>query len=186
MTEKKMPETFGGYVLHNVPFPSELDEDALAGLKNQGPILIEQPYAITYLHSYGQDSPFFAGLANGHFLATRDPETGYTYGTPRGHDMATGNETAWVELPAAGTVHAFTVCHFGSEEFLPECPFVLALIQLDGADTLFLARLTGVEPEEANIDWIGMRVQGRFRRLSKFKPTDVYFYPAGKGVELIS
>jgi len=177
-TKQKMEESFGGYVLHNVPFPKELDEQALAALKNMGPILIEQPYSITYLHSFGQDSPFFAGLANGRFLASRDPETGYTYGTPRGHDMATGNETEWVEIPAEGTVHAFTVCHFGSEEFLPECPYVLAQIEFPEADTLFMARLIGVDPAEASLDWIGMRVQGRFRRLSKFKPTDIYFYPA--------
>jgi len=177
-TKQKMEESFGGYVLHNVPFPTELDEQALAALKNMGPILIEQPYSITYLHSFGQDSPFFAGLANGRFLASRDPETGYTYGTPRGHDMATGNETEWVEIPAEGTVHAFTVCHFGSEEFLPECPYVLAQIEFPEADTLFMARLIGVDPAEASLDWIGMRVKGRFRRLSKFKPTDIYFYPA--------
>lgn len=178
MAEDKMEETFGGYVLHTVPFPTELDEEALAALKNMGPILIEQPYSVTYLHSYGQDSPFFAGLANGHLLVTRDPETGYTYGTPRGHDMYSGQETEWAEIPAEGAVHAFTVCHFGSEEFLPDCPFVLALVQFPGVDTLFLARLIGVDPNEASLDWIGMPVKGRFRRLSKFKPTDIYFYPA--------
>ena len=97
MSKHKMEETFGGYILHNVPFPTELDEAALASLKKMAPILIEQPYAITYLHSFGQDSPFFAGLANGRFLTTRDPETGYTYGTPRGHDMYSGSETEWIE-----------------------------------------------------------------------------------------
>ena len=178
---KKIEETFGGYVLHSVPFPRELDEDALNSLKQMASILIEQSYGITYLHSYGQDSPFFAGLASGHFLVTRDPESGYTYGTPRGHDMYSGNETEWVEVPAEGIVHAFTVCHFGSEEFLPETPFVLALIELPGVDTLFLARLIGVQVDEASLDWIGMKVKGRFRRLSKFKPTDVYFYPAEEG-----
>jgi uncharacterized OB-fold protein len=181
MTDKepqnKMEETFGGYVLHNVPFPAELDQAALESLKEMGPILIEQPYNITYLHSFGQDSPFFAGLANGHFLVTKDPGSGYTYGTPRGHDMYSGEETEWVEIPAEGTVHAFTVCHFGSEEFLPECPFVLALIEFSGVDTLFLARLIGVDPDQASLEWVGMKVKGRFRRLSKFKPTDVYFYP---------
>jgi uncharacterized OB-fold protein len=177
-SKKKMEETLGGAVLHNVPFPAELDEASLAGLKKMGPILLEQPYEITYLHSYGQDSPFFAGLANGRFLVNRDPETGYTYATPRGHDMNSGHETEWREIPAEGTVHAFTVCHFGSEEFLPECPYVLALIEFPGVNTLFLARLIGVDPEEASINWIGMKVKGRFRRLSKFKPTDVYFYPA--------
>jgi len=91
--------------------------------------------------------------------------------------MYSGEETEWIEIPAEGTIHAFTVCHFGSEEFLPECPFVLALIEFPGVNTLFLTRLTGVEPENAGLDWIGMKVKGRFRRLSKFKPTDVYFYP---------
>lgn len=177
MAQHKMEETFGGYILHNVPFPKKLDPQSLKMLKSMEPILIEQPYSITYLHSYGQDSPFFAGLANGHFLVNRDPETGYTYATPRGHDMATGNETEWVEIPAEGRVHAFTVCHFGSEEFLPECPFVLALIEFPGVSTLFLSRLVGVNPQEANLDWIGMKVKGRYRRLSKFKPTDIYFYP---------
>jgi len=178
MAEPKMEETFGGYILHNVPFPTELDQEALNGLKKTAPILIEQPYSITYLHSYAQDSPFFAGLANGSFLVNRDPETGYTYGTPRGHDMYTGNETEWVEIPAEGRVHAFTVCHFGSEEFLPECPYVLIQVEFPDVDTLFLARLIGVAPAEAGTHWIGMKVKGRFRRLSKLKPTDVYFYPA--------
>jgi hypothetical protein len=178
MAGNKMEETFGGYVLHTVPFPEELDEAALKSLKKMSPLLIEQPYSSTYLHSYGQDSPFFAGLANGHLLVSRDPETGYTYGTARGADMYSGKETDWVEIPAEGTVHAFTVCHFGSEEFLPECPYVLAQVEFPGVDTLFLARLVDVDPAKATLDWIGMKVKGRFRRLSKFKPTDLYFYPA--------
>jgi hypothetical protein len=51
MAKQKMEETFGGYVLHSVPFPTELDEEALVSLKEMSPILIEQPYSITYLHS---------------------------------------------------------------------------------------------------------------------------------------
>ena len=179
--QHKLEETFGGFVVHDLPFPEELDDAALASLKKMGHLLVEQPYSITYLHSYGQDSPFFAALANGRFLVTRVPGTGYTYATPRGHDMYTGQETEWVEIVPEGTVHAFTVCHFGSEEFLPETPYVLALVEFPGVDTLFLARLVGLEPDDAHIDWIGMRVKGRFRRLSKLKPTDIYFYPAGEG-----
>jgi len=171
----KMEETEDGTILFNVPFPSG---DDLSGLKEMAPILIKQPYQIDYLHSYAQDSPFFAGLANKRFLVSRDPETGYTYATPRGHDMFTGQETEWAEIPATGKVHAFTVCHFGSQEFLPECPFVLALIEFEGVNTLFLTRLLGIDPYEASLDWIGMEVKPRYRRLSKFKPTDVYFIPA--------
>lgn len=175
---KKREEKMGGCVVHNVPFPKDLTPEALAGLRESRPLLVEQTYGIRYLHSYGQDSPFFAGLSNGVLLGCRDAETGYTYATPRGHDMLTGERTEWVRLPDTGKIHAFTVCHFGSEEFLPETPFVLILVEFEGADTLFLARLLGVDPDEAGIDWIGMKVEAKYMRNSQLKPTDVYFVPA--------
>ncbi|GBD83758.1 hypothetical protein BMS3Abin02_00138 [bacterium BMS3Abin02] len=176
---ERRPETLGGYIVHGIPFPVQTDEDALAFLKRMAPIQIEQEYSITYLHSYGQDSPWFAGVTNKKLLASRDPETGYTYATPRGHDMYTGEETEWIDITdRKASVHAFTVCHFGSEEFLPETPYVLALIQYEDVDTLFLTRLMGVDPDAASLDWIGMHVKPRFLRNSKLKPTDVYFIPA--------
>jgi uncharacterized OB-fold protein len=175
----RIPETDDGAVLFSVPFPTVLDAESLAALKGMAPIIIKQPYRIDYIHSFGQDSPFFAGLANGKLLGRMDPATGYTYANPRGHDMYTGDETDWVDLTRrAATVHAFTVCYFGSEEFLPECPYVLALIEFEGADTLFLGRVLGLDPHAPTLDWIGMKVGLRFRRNSKFKPTDVYFYPS--------
>jgi uncharacterized OB-fold protein len=171
-------ETLGGYVVHNIPFPKELNEESMGQLKNLSPIQIEQQYVINYLHSYAQDSPFFAGLTNKVLLGSKDAETGYTYATPRGHDVYTGRETEWVALPDEGTIHAFTVCHFGSEEFLPETPFVLILVEFERADTLFLSRLMGVDPNEASLEWIGMKVKAEYLRNSKLKPTDVYFVPA--------
>lgn len=175
---KKRPETLGGYVVHGIPFPIETDPDALAFLKKLAPIQIEQEYCITYLHSYAQDSPWFAGASNRRLLATQDPNSGYTYGTPRGHDMYSGDETRWIDITdRPAEVHAFTVCHFGSEEFLPETPFVLAMIKFEDVDTLFLTRLMGVDPHGASLDWIGMPVKPRFLRNSKLKPTDVYFIP---------
>jgi len=175
----KRPETLGGYIVHNIPFPVETDPEALAWLKKMTPIQIEQPYAITYLHSYAQDSPWFAGLTNKKLLANRDTETGYTYPTPRGHDMYTGAETEWIDITdRKASIHAFTVCHFGSEEFLPETPYVLIQVEIEGTNTLLLARLMGVDPMDATLDWIGMEIKPRFLRNSKLKPTDVYFVPA--------
>lgn len=172
-------ETLGGYIVHGVPFPVSTDDEALEFLKKMAPILIEQEYKITYLHSYGQDSPWFAGLANRRLLANQEPDTGYTYATPRGHDMYSGAETRWIDITdRPAKVHAFTVCHFGSEEFLPETPFVLALIEFEGVDTLLLTRLMGVDPAAPSLDWIGMKVEPHFLRNSKLKPTDVYFAPA--------
>jgi hypothetical protein len=92
--------------------------------------------------------------------------------------MMCGSECDWVELPLEGRVHTFTVCHFGSQEFLPQCPFVLVLVEWDGVDTLFLSRLVGVDPHKASLDWVGKKIRARFLRNSKFRPTDVYFVPA--------
>jgi hypothetical protein len=168
-----LPETDEGTVLFNVPFPADLKD-----LKKMAPIIIRQPYHIDYIHSYGQDSPFFAGLANRKLLGTVCTSCGYKFATPKRHCMECGSECDWFELPQEGRVHTFTVCHFGSEEFLKETPFVLALIEFEGANTLFLTRLVGLDPADASLDWVGMKVRARFRRLSKFKPTDVYFVPA--------
>jgi uncharacterized OB-fold protein len=174
-------ETLGGYIVHGVPFPVSTDEEGLQFLKKMAPIQIEQDYKITYLHSYGQDSPWFAGLANRHLLASRDATSGYTYANPRGHDMYSGVATKWIDITnVPARVHAFTVCYFGSEEFLPETPYVLALIEFDGVNTLLLTRLMGVDPNAPTLDWIGMQVKPRFLRNSKLKPTDVYFSPAEK------
>ncbi len=181
--DNKREENLEGTILFNVPFPKKLDEAALKALKEMTPIVKRQPYHVEYVHSYGQDSPFFAGLANRVLIGNRDPETGYTYATPRGADMFTGKETEWVRLPDEGTIHAFTVCHFGSEEFLPETPFVLALVEFKGANTLFLTRVVGLDPLQASLDWIGMRVKARYLRNSKIKPTDVYFVPLGVDAE---
>jgi uncharacterized OB-fold protein len=175
----RRPETLGGYIVHGVPFPIETDPDALAFLKRMAPLQIEQEYKITYLHSYAEDSPWFAAASNKKLLATQDADSGYAYATPRGHDMYSGQETQWIDITdTPASIHAFTVCHFGSEEFLPETPFVLCLIKFEGIDTLFLARLFDIDPDEPSLDWIGMEVKPRFLRNSKLKPTDVYFVPA--------
>jgi uncharacterized OB-fold protein len=169
---KRIEDNLEGTVVFSVPFPTG---DDLSVLKQMSPIVIRQPYKIDYNFSYGQDSPFFAALANGRFIVCREPQTGYTYATPRAHDMYTGRETEWVEIKPEGKIHAFTVCYFGSEAFLPECPFTLIQVEFEECDTLFLGRLIGVDPDDANINWIGKKVKGRFLRNAKLKPTDIYF-----------
>src|SRR3989337_2147639 len=168
----KLDEVMTGTTVFNVPFPKDL-----SSLKGMSPIVIKHPYSIDYLHSYGQDSPFFAGLANRKLLGTRCGGRRYTPATPRPHPAhsGAGAETDWVELPQEGRVHTFTTCYYGSEAFLPETPFHLILVEFEGADTLLLARLIGVDrPEDIRI---GMKVKAKFRRNSQLKPTDVYFVP---------
>ncbi len=167
----KLDEVMTGTTVFNVPFPKDLKT-----LKGMSPIVVKYPYSVEYIHSYGQDSPFFAGLANRKLLGTRCRKCNYTWATPRLACTHCGRETDWVELPQEGRVHTFTTCYFGSEEFLKETPFHLVLVEFDGVDTLLLARLIGVE-EPGDIR-IGMKIRAKFRRNSQFKPTDVYFVPA--------
>jgi hypothetical protein len=95
--------------------------------------------------------------------------------------MASGGETEWIDITnRPAKVHAFTVCHFGSEEFLPETPFALVLVEFEGVNTLLLSRLLGVDLGQVSLDWIGLPVEPKFLRNSKLKPTDVYFVPAKK------
>jgi len=168
--QDKMEETEEGTVLFNVPFPRDLKH-----LKDMSPIIIKQPYEIIYIHSYGQDSPFFAALANKRLISTKCPKCGYTYGTPRLHCMRCGAECDWFELPQEAKIHTFTICHFGSQAFLSQCPFILILVEWEGVNTLFLSRLVGADPAKASLEWVGRKVKARFVRNSKFAPTDVYF-----------
>ena len=168
----QIEETDEGTVLFNVPIPKDLKD-----LENLTPIIIKEPYHIDYIHSYGQDSPFFAGLANKKLLGTECEDCHTKFATPRLSCNECGSKCRWIELPQKGKVHTFTVCYFGSEAFLKETPFVLALIEFSGIDTLFLTRLVGLNPNKPSLDWIGMNVKAKFVRNSKFKPTDVYFIP---------
>ena len=155
----KLPETLEGSILYNLD-----------------PIILKWHWEVDYVHSYAQDSPFFAGLSQQKLLGSRCAACGYVYATPRSHCMECGAPTAWYELPREGRIHTFTTCYYGGEAFLKETPFTLVLVEFDGVDTLFLSRLVGVEAEEVRI---GMPVTARFLRNSKFRATDVYFVPAG-------
>ena len=166
----KLPETDDGSILFRVPFPADLKD-----LDKMSPIIVKQPYHIDYIHSFGQDSPFFAGLSNGKLLSTKCPVCKYTYGTPKAHCMECGSKTEWFLLPEVGRIHTFTVCYFGSEEFLKETPYILILVEWDRVNTLFLSRLVGVDPKTASLDLVGKKVRAQFKRNAKFKPTDVYF-----------
>ena len=142
---------------------------------NTDPLIIKSHYGIDYIHSYAEDSPFFVGLSQGKLLGSECRRCHERFATPRAYCMECGAATKWIDLPLEGRVHTWTTCYMGSEEFLKETPFNLVLVEFDGIDTLFLARLVGVTQNQIQI---GMRVRAQFLRNSKFKPTDVYFVPA--------
>lgn len=141
-------------------------------------LVVLSPYNINYIHSYAEDSPFFLGLAKGRLLGSECTNCHYRYATPRSHCMKCGHETAWFPLPKKGRVHSWTTCYFGSEEFLAETPFNLALVEFDGVDTLLLSRLKGAKEEDI---FIGMNVKAVFRKPPRYLISDVHFVPDGRG-----
>lgn len=136
------------------------------------PLIIKYHYEIDYLHSHGQDSPFFIGLSQGKLMGTRCTKCKYGFATPKLHCMECGAPCTWEEMPKEGTIHTWTRCYFGSQEFLEETPYTLILVEFKGFDTLFLSRLIGTDEKKTKI---GMKVKAQFKRNSKFKVTDVYF-----------
>jgi len=141
------------------------------------PLVVKDHYEIDYIHSYAEDSPFFTGLAQGKLMGSECTRCRHRFATPRAYCMKCGAATRWFDLPLEGRVHTWTTCYFGSEAFLKETPFNLALIEFEDVNTFLLARVIGVTEKEMHV---GMPVKARFRRLAQFKPTDVYFVPLGK------
>ena len=139
-------------------------------------LVIRFPYAIDYIHSYAEDSPFFLGLAEGKLLGSKctDRKCGFRFATPRSHCMVCGKPTAWFELPKKGRLHSWTTCHFGSEAFLQETPYNLALVEFDGADSVLLVRLKDCVESEI---YVGMPVVARFSPTPKYLVTDLWFVP---------
>lgn len=152
--------------------PRETEDGTI--LYNVDPIIMKWHYKIDYIHSYAQDSPFFSGLSKGKLLGSACTRCPMKFATPRGHCMKCGAKTKWVSLPHKGMIHTFTTCYFGGEAFLKETPFTLIMVEFETFDTLLLSRLIGIKPEMIQI---GMSVQAKFLRNSKFLATDVYFIP---------
>lgn len=143
--------------------------------KGREELVIKFPYSINYIHSYAQDSKFFLGLSEGKLYGSECRKCSYVYATPRAHCMFCGSETKWKRLPSRGRVHAWTTCQYGSEAFLKETPYNLALIEFDGVNSLFMARLKGCRQDDI---YIGMPVEARFAKKPEYLVRDVWFVPS--------
>ena len=98
---------------------------------------------------------------NGKFLGTVCPTCGITYVPPRLNcERCFAHLDEWVEVPATGRVHTFTVVHLDLDgNPLPE-PRIMAFVGLDGADGGLVHFLDEVEPAQVGI---GMCVEAVFK-----------------------
>jgi len=114
------------------------------------------------------ESLYTAGVAGDRWLRALQNE-GKLYGTRCAHCevtyvparlycercMAHLGDDAWIEVGPAGVVESFTVLRVGLDD-RPAAPRIIALLRLDGADTLFVHELAELGAQKPSI---GLRVK---------------------------
>ena len=133
----------------------------------------------SYKYSLGKYSRFFMELENRRFMATLCNHCQTVYAPPRPLCPNCLMVTEWVELAGEGEVKTYSVLHFspGSNEDVRALttPYILAYVQLDGADTLF-PHLLKVSPDKVRS---GMRVRVAYSEKPVHHPIHLmYFVPA--------
>ncbi len=139
---------------------------------------------IPYEHAAGpQAAKFFAALRDEKKIyGIRCSQCRRVLLPPRGFCEACFADTdEWVELAHEGVVTGATIQYMGFPG-LPDPPYAVGLVKLDGADTGILAMLGGVDladPEEAlQKIGIGCRVKAVFREERIGRITDLdHFEP---------
>ncbi|MBI4971871.1 MAG: Zn-ribbon domain-containing OB-fold protein [Candidatus Omnitrophica bacterium] len=137
------------------------------------PIVLSRHDETDYIHSYGENSPFFAGLAHNEILGTRCRKCKTKFATPRLSCLQCGTDCNWFLLPKTGRIHSWTKCYFGGESFLKETPYFLILVEFKGVNSLLLSRLKGVK-DEKHVE-INMEVEAHFSKKPKYEITDLWF-----------
>lgn len=96
---------------------------------------------------------FFAALKQGKLIAARCQECHQIYFPARLFcERCFAELTEQLEVQRSGTIASFTFCYFDHDRTPLRHPIALALVQLDGATTLFLHRLLDVrEPSQIEI-----------------------------------
>lgn len=123
-------------------------------------------------------SRFMVGLRQQQILATRCEGCGRVYVPPQAYcESCFTRADTWLTLPEEGTIEAFTVAYVGFTGG-PTPPYAIAGIRLDGANTLLMHWLSGVDLTDAVPDLTGTRVRavwapertGRILDIAHFEP----------------
>lgn len=145
------------------------------------PQFYEQTWDLEYKHAVGETTgKFLRGLAEGKIWGTRT-EDGRVIVPPRSFDDQTLTRTSdWVEIGLEGSIEMSTVVY---EPFrgLPEPPYAIAYVLLDGADTALVGYVRGVDltQQQAAVDAvkIGTRVRVAFADEATGTAADYWFEP---------
>lgn len=153
--------------------------------KPEEPLVIDAKWEIPYRHAAGPHAArFLAALRDEkRILGVRCPSCARAFVPPRAFCERCFVETKdWVDVSDVGTVETMTIQY---EKFpgLPDPPYAVGLVKLDGADSGMLAFLGGVPLEDADAAMqrigIGCRVRAVWREKREGRITDIaHFGPA--------
>jgi uncharacterized OB-fold protein/acyl dehydratase len=127
--------------------------------------VVEGKLALPYQYFAGRTgSRFITALRDEKkLLGIRCPKCGKVFVPPRSaceRHIETRCEE-WVELPGTGTVKQFTVVRYREPHQPAEPPYILALIDLDGADSALTHLVKGVATSQMRV---GIKVRAVFAR----------------------
>ena len=131
-------------------------------------IIVPGRWDLPFRHAAGRiASHFFHGLKEKRILGLRCPRCRRVLMPPRPFcERCFVPLDDWVEVGQQGTLEAFTVC-YARFTGLPDPPYCLSLVKLDGADTALQHLLGEVELEDVErmkqAVRIGMRVEAVWR-----------------------
>ncbi len=108
----------------------------------------ERPYLLDFLPRESERdtrlSRFFARLREGRLSTTRCAKDGLLWPPRTACPKCHTEELAWVDLPEAGTVHAFSAVLAGAPLGMEsDVPFAVGLVDLDGVPLRLFGRIEG-------------------------------------------
>jgi uncharacterized OB-fold protein len=153
-------------------------------VRSLDPLVIEKPRSPMHYHTYGGETPFFAGLTQGKLLATKcvnpkcDPsgKEGYFHLPPRVHCPDCLEKMEWEDITdlarRTAKIHThITINHPGAFNRVP-IPCELISVEIEGVATILMSQLVKAKPE------IGMRIEPVFNtRSPTFTILDLAWQP---------
>lgn len=143
------------------------------------PLEIKDQIVNDYVYSYGGVSRFFRELMeNAKLTGTKCPKCSKSWCPPRTYCPDCYVQCAWVDLPHTGVVKAVTFAYYVPSNYslhkYIHMPYVLALIQIDGASSC-LQSVVHVDQVVVGSVKAGDKVKAAFREHREGRLTDVYF-----------
>lgn len=127
----------------------------------------EIPIQSRYTYGLAGEKFFREIMDNARFVGTWCAECDFVYVPPTIYcERCFSKLEEWVEVGPEGAVQSFTVLRVALDGSALDEPEIMALIQLDGADSVLAHRLGDVDMDDLRI---GMRVKAVFRPKKKRK-----------------